>query len=375
MDKLNNNIESLIAKYLNGTISDTEYRELTSWIGLSDENQLEFDSIREIWLASNLTNENFRFDSQAAFERFQKRKTSLTAIPVLQKSKKIILSYPWAAAILVFAVLGGMFLRNLTRSLAEEGIPVAYHEVIVPNGSRSKMVLPDSSYITVNAGTTLRYNTDFGVKNRNIWLDGEAYFVVNKSHTPFIVHSGTVQIKAIGTEFNVRAYSSENQIETTLIEGKVVVTDSDNLSEMPGEVALFPNQKLIVAKNAVSSPGKGKTSRESIAAGKKSQLSKSARNMIKEDGVDPAPDISWKDDEWVIYRESLGDLSVKLERRYNVNIIFVDEHLKSLRYNGTLPDESLEQVLKIMSIVSPIRYTVTGKTVVFSENKYFKKPQ
>src|SRR5690606_4326391 len=129
---------------------------------------------------------------------------------------------------------------------------VSYQEIVVPNGSRSKIRLPDSSLITVNAGTTVRYNTDFGEAHRNIWLDGEAYFVVEKSQMPFIVHSGTVQIKAVGTEFNVRAYSSEGQVETTLISGKVLVRDTSGLSDLPAEAALLPNQNFIVAKRDVS---------------------------------------------------------------------------------------------------------------------------
>ncbi|MGV3762259.1 FecR family protein [Parapedobacter sp.] len=348
-------IELLAVKYLNGTISRVEYQELTDWVNLSAANRLEFDRLREIWLAANV-DKGARFDSGLAFERFERE---------IVKPKSITSSYQWAAAVAVFILLSGMLLYYFWPEHDHTEAAMSYQEIIVPNGSRSKIRLPDSSYITVNAGTTVRYNTDFGKISRDIWLDGEAYFVVRKSATPFIVHSGSVQIKAVGTEFNVRAYSSEDQIETTLISGKVLVKDTSGLSDLPEEVALLPNQKLIVAKRNVSPDDE-----EAFAAstvGGISQVSKPARNIIKQEHIDPAPNVSWKDEEWVIYRESLGDLSVRLERRYNVRIIFVDDHLKSFRYNGTLPDEPLEQVLKMMSMVSPIRYTVTGKTVVFSE--------
>jgi ferric-dicitrate binding protein FerR (iron transport regulator) len=371
MDKPDN-IELLIVKYLNGTISDDEHRELKSWADMSDKNRLAFDRMREIWMASNMTEEKFRFDSQTAFDRFRKKVTPEKEIPRFRdrkKTKNIALSYQWVAAVLIFAVCGGMLLQYLTHTAGDENIPIAYQEITVPNGSRSKILLPDSSYITINAGTTLRYNTDFGKTQRDVWLDGEAYFVVKKSHSPFVVHSGTVQVKAVGTEFNMRAYSSENRIETTLVEGKVLVTDTNNASGVLEEVALLPNQKLIVSKKQISSEDKEKQIIETATTEKEEQTVKPEREIVKQGKIDPTPDISWKDDEWVIYRESLADLSVKLQRRYNVNIIFVDEHLKSFRYNGTLPDESLEQVLKIMSMVSPIRYTINGKTVVFSENK------
>ncbi len=365
MDK-SNHIESLVVNYLNGKISAAEYQELIDWIGSSAANQLEFDKLREIWLAANLDKGGFRFDGKAAFERFEREIATPRLAPSTHaKAKSITLHYPWVAAIVVFAVSAGLLLFYFNQGRAYVEAPIAYQEIIVPHGSRSKILLPDSSYITVNAGTTVRYNTDFGKAHRDVWLDGEAYFVVKKSEKPFIVHSGTVQIKAVGTEFNVRAYSSEDQVETTLVSGKVLVKDTGGLSNLPEEVALLPNQKLIVAKGGVSTDDEQALA--ASAAGTKSQVTKPARNIIKQDHIDPAPNVSWKDEEWVIYRESLGDLSVKLERRYNVSIIFVDDHLRSFRYNGTLPDAPLEQVLRMMSMVSPIRYTVTGKTVVFSE--------
>ena len=95
-------------------------------------------------------------------------------------------------------------------------------------------------------------------------------------------------------------------------------------------------------------------------------------DMVKQENIDPIPDISWKDNEWVIYRESLGNLAVKLERRFDVKISFQDEHIRAFRYNGTLPDESLEQVLNVIAFVSPIKYSVKGKTVVFSEDKQLR---
>src|SRR5690606_3826740 len=154
------------------------------------------------------------------------------------RPKSITLSYRWAAAMVVFALMAGALLYYFGQARVHTASPVSYQEVIVPNGSRSKIRLPDSSYMTVNAGTTVRYRTDFGNGRRDIWLDGEAYFVVKKSATPFTVHSGTVQIKAVGTEFNVRAYSSEDQVETTLISGKVLIKDTGGLSDLPEEVAL-----------------------------------------------------------------------------------------------------------------------------------------
>src|SRR5690606_4611751 len=361
-------IELLILNYLQGTISDDERRHLKAWLDRSENNRLEFDRVRELWLAAHVNQGRFRFDSRLAFERFR---DEIEHTP--RRKMRIALSYPWAAAILLITFVGGAWLRQYAGPEAETSRSTAFQEITVPKGSRSSIILPDSTLVTINAGTTVRYGTDFGAASRDIYLDGEAYFVVKKSAIPFIVRSGTVQIKAVGTEFNVRGYSSENRIETTLVTGKVLVSDTSATSNISGEVTLLPNQKLIVAKE-VPTPDVRKGGNISKNPKSSRESENLLRQVVKEEYVDPSPDVSWKDDEWVIYRESLEELSVKLERRYNVDIVFVDEHLKTLRYNGTLPDQSLEQVLKLMSIVSPIRYTVQGKTVVFSENRNFRKP-
>jgi len=360
------NIESLIGKYCNGTLADDERRELNTWIEQSKENKLMFNQIREILLVSRLNDEHFQFDVPAALDRVRKKIRLRQPIPRFRNPKPrrvITISYRWAAVAAILLIIGGTLLNQWIRQPSV--LPIAYQEINVPYGARSKILLPDGSTITLNAGTTLRYGNSFGKSNRDLWLDGEAYFVVNKSTTPFVVHAGTVQIKALGTQFNVRAYSSENNIETTLVEGKVAISDS-NAPEPNKEVTLLPNQKLIVAKDGT--PEKMETSNpanENKIVAQPALIS--IQKIEKQENIDPLPDISWKDNEWVIYRESLENLAIKLERRFDVKISFQEESLKTLRYNGTLPDESLEQVLNIIALVSPIKYSVKGKSVVFSK--------
>ena len=353
---LQSNIECFIGKYLNGTITTDEYGILTKWLSQSDENQLIFDQIREIWLATELADGKNQFDFQAAFEKFKKKTIHEKTRSRLRQSRKqhsITVSYRWAVAVVLMAVVGGMILQYLMPQSTDDYFGNSlYQEITVPYGARSNVLLPDGSRITLNAGTTLRYHNDFGRNNRDLWLDGEGYFVVNKSATPFTVHTGTIQIQALGTQFNVRAYSSEQTIETTLVEGKVAVSDSRISSEQEKTVTLLPNQKLIATRDVQQ----GKIAVDNLAkkADKHHADTLALNEIIKQENIDPLPEISWKDNEWVIYRENLGNLAVKLERRFDVKIVFDSERLKSLRYNGTLPDESLEQVLNVMGLVSQI---------------------
>jgi len=337
-------------------------------------------------MVSKMADENFQFDAKAAFQRVMAKARMRQSIPKLRnpKQRKVItLSYRWAAAVAALLVLSGAMFYLWMSHPSETA--VVYQEIIVPLGSRSKVVLPDGSQVNLNAGSTLRYPTVFGVERRDLWLDGEGFFEVSKSSKPFVVHSGDVQIKALGTSFNVRAYSSEKVIETTLVSGKIEVTGNNRENrESWGNgnqsVTLLPNQKLIIPKTEemgkVGEMGKmgenvEMNSPSSPISPSSSPISPSSPTFSPI-SVDPKPDISWKDNKWVINREDLGSLAVKLERRFDIEIVFKDEQLKSFRYNGSLPDFSLEQVLNVMSMVSPINYSINGKTVVFSENKNYK---
>ena len=348
-------VESFIVKYVNGTILDEERQALMSWIAQSKENELLFNQTREILLVTRLSDDSFQFDEQAALEKVRAKAQRRRTMP-----KFFTLSYRWAAvAALFFVISGTLFFRQLSRS---SGSPDVYQEIIVPLGSRAKVTLPDGSQINLNAGSSLRYPTIFGVKTRDVWLDGEGFFEVQKSSAPFIVHSGTVQIKALGTSFNVRAYSSDQVVETTLVSGKIVVTGIGRHQETTDEgMILLPNQKLIVSNVPDSQDASDENNNTQVVDAEKS--------VILKKKVNPEPEISWKDNKWVINREDLSSLAVKLERRFDVEIVFKDEHLKSFRYNGSLPDLSLEQVLKVMSMASPIHYSVNEKTVIISEKK------
>lgn len=368
------NMETIIVQYLNGTITDLDYQVLIEWINESEDNLYEFDQIREIWLASQ--KENIKFDTEKAFERFKNKALSEAEANEAEKSKgkKISLRYHWvAAASILLLIAGGIITQLVLNQVDTPNTQLAYQEIIVPYGARSSVKLQDGSVITLNAGSTLRYNSDFGKKRRDLWLDGEGYFVVSKSKTPFVVHSGTVQVKALGTEFNVRAYSSEKDVVTTLVQGRVMIKDKSlKLSENGRpEITLLPNQKLTIKNGIKQIEYAAKVKKESSKGEPPGEAaSQPVRNeIVKQDKIDPLPDISWKDNEWIIYRETLYDLSIKMERRFDINIVFEKEILKDYRYTGTLPDESLEQVLKVLAIVSPIQYKVEGKTVTFIEKE------
>lgn len=365
MTQSKNDMEHIILNYLKGTISKEEHKKLKDWIAESTDHQQFFDQMREIWLVSMQSEQQFSFDCKKAFSAFKDK----AAVKQPQKQhKSLSISYQWVAAVVLIFIISGFFLFYLGTIQSKEEV-FAYQEIVVPYGARSNVRLPDGSDVVLNAGTTLRYNTGFAKKNRNLWLDGEAYFDVHKIDIPFVVHSGTVQIKALGTAFNVRAYSSEKKIETTLVEGKLAIDEIDLINKTKKEIILMPNQKLVISERS-----QDESLKEILSADQASKDDSASKKKarVKYERIDPTPDISWKDNEWVIYRENLAELSKRMERRYDIHVIFKDDQLKSFRYTGTLLNESLEQVLRAMTLVSPIHYKVEGKNVIFSVNPEFR---
>ena len=148
-----------------------------------------------------------------------------------------------AAIILVSFGLG--FVANYIIDNRKTVSMAAFQEVVAPLGSQTQVLLPDQSVVVLNAGSKIRYYSNFGVKNREIWLQGEGYFTVAKNREKsFIVRAGSLVIKALGTQFNVKAYPTENTIETALVEGKVKIerikTDPRNNKMVAGIGFLTP---------------------------------------------------------------------------------------------------------------------------------------
>lgn len=280
------------------------------------------------------------------------------------RSLNLRLNFMRIAAIIVMAfVFGGTlsyFIFNSDKKSAS-----SFCEVTAPLGSTSEIVLPDSSRVWLNAGSKIKYSTTYNQKNRLIYLEGEGYFIVAKNkEIPFIVDAYGFEVKAVGTEFNVKAYKGDPTVETTMVEGKVTLQHSTE-SILKG-VYLTPNQKATFYKKEESL---------TVEVIKKLQEKKEELNYIPEHrlviapSIDPKAIISWKENRLIIEREQLGTLAEILSRKYNFNFEFKSEDIKRISFSGTLEDETLQQVMNVIKISSPIDYEIVGKTVIIEKNE------
>lgn len=306
-------------KYFEGKATDHELEELLNWLR-KKENRLIFHKFRLDWRKSLKPGE-FPGGSVGSWQHFQATLEQKSYLR-WQKSRRIMKFYR-VAAIFFFIFTVGSLLWYFSNQPAD--IPETYTRVITDNGQISKVELPDGSLVWLNSGSTLSYNNFFSSKNREVTLLGEAYFDVQKNETlPLLVNCNGLQVKVLGTQFNVNAYEPENSVYVVLENGSVELVNTANdqvfYRMKPGEIA------RLNTKN----------------------------NQFRTGMVNIHRYTSWKDGIINIYDLSIDDLIKRLEKRYNQQFE-VAPGTKHLRYTFTIENEPLEDILKLMEGITPIK--------------------
>jgi len=368
-----NHIEVLIHEYLKGTISESNKNNLFQWIGQEPANLSYFNQISDIWLSASVFQDTQDFNPDEAIQRVRAKISNVNHMINRPKGRMIRLSWLKAAAILLpIILLSGIATKMLfTEKVVYKESPYSFD---VPYGSKSTVVLPDGSKVVLNSGSRLTFKEGFGTIHRFLNLVGEGYFTVAKNkNIPFIVHTGYLDVRALGTEFNVKAYPEDNKIEAILIHGSIQINKTTRKGKEDKSVVLLPKQILVYNKIIDSIRVNAPIDQKIFTQKKHSPLPKPANVMLLKSEIDPVIYTSWKEDSWKIYRKDLIDLAVELERKYDVKIHFETETLKRFKFTGTLRNESIEQVLAAMRLASPIEYKVKGKMVELNENKELMK--
>jgi ferric-dicitrate binding protein FerR (iron transport regulator) len=272
-----------------------------------------------------------------------------------------------AAVFMIAFFLGSLYSMSNKNISSEPVITVNYNEIKTPFGSKSEIKLPDGTQVMLNAGSTLKYRSDYNLSNRDLVLAGEAYFKVAKNiNLPLNVSAGNISIKAVGTEFNVKAYDEDGIIETTLIEGKVEITQNNQNEDKKEFIALNPNQKAIFIKDSDSFTLQKIKVIDPLLI---KPASTNDNKILLSPKVDVEQVVAWTQGKLIIRGENLDNLCVELQRKYDVKFIFKNEEIKKYRFSGVLLDETLEQVLNVIKLTAPIDYYLEGKTVFLSPNK------
>ena len=215
---------------------------------------------------------------------------------------------------------------------------LAYNELVVPNGKKMKLILSDSTIVHINAGTRFKYPVRF-LKNqdRKVFLEGEAFFEVTEDKSnPFIINADDIDIRVLGTKFNVSSYTNDESISTVLVEGSVELYHVGKDQENKDKYLLAPGQ---------------------IASWKKSE-NNMAINM-----VDVNEYTSWVNGQIIFKIRPFPEILKVLERHYDVSITNNYDFLNSQQFFAKFDTETIEQVMTYFQNSIPFSYTRNGDKI------------
>jgi len=328
MDKKSGQIEQLIIDSVVGVIDSQGQATLDEWLAESPDNAKEYEVYIKLWKKSHQIVLSGSANVEAALRKTKQR------IPDFSRNKRLLIYIRQAAAVFLLSIVfSGLIYYSLSRKGRNTLEDIVYQEIKTAYGTQSQVNLPDGTLVWLNSGSILRYPESFSGRSvRSVELNGEGYFKVSKdTRKPFIVNTSDINIKVTGTEFNVSAYSEYKSMTVALASGKVTLfktvsgVNKDLLELSPNEVAEYNKSEYRLTQHRESSLQKY---------------------------------VAWKEGILVFYGDPIDGVIQKLEKWYNVKINIADREIENYRFTATFIDEPLEQVLKLLSISSPLKYTI-----------------
>lgn len=363
----------LISKKITGEISPTELADLQQILAENTEWQTSLDRLQEIWASKPPQEELYSSQNQDFYlshiNRLKNTVSDFYEVGELEeldfaKEEKTSFFSNWkvyavAASLIVVLVASYISISNSNKVATQAHL----NEVNVSKGSKSKIVLPDGSQVWINAGSKLTYSEHFKKEFREVTLDGEAYFDVakDKAH-PFIVHTSGIDIKVLGTAFNVKAYKVEPTIEATLIHGSIEVVNI-NQPNAP-KLLMKPHEKMVFNKAGVKAREKAKiASIETVNTINNTSIS--ITPLPKKFADTAIVETAWVYNKLAFDDERFEDVAIKMERWYNVSINVNDDKLKNQIISGSFINESVDDALKVLQLIVPFRYkNVNGEIII-----------
>ena len=386
-------ISDLIAKKNKGTISPEEMEKLDSWINESDENlEIYTKAIDNTYLVNKLEvyqlfkkneikavleNELFKTKTRklypGVFLRYaavlipfvmlvgvswyflnESKSPSLSSLDKTVKpgSQKAILKLSDGnimelddTNLLAEMEQGDARIVNKQNSLiysaeaeSTESQPVIQNELITPRGGGYKLQLADGTVITLNAGSSLKYPVSFTDSIRQVFLEGEAYFDVSHNGKPFIVSCDNMDVRVLGTSFNVSSYSDDSEIRATLVEGKVKITTAENLVQTAEERILAPNDQAIISREDAS------------------------LEIVK---VNTSQYTSWVEGKFEFSNANLDEVMKRLARWYDFEFEFESDSAKDFHFTARLNnDQSISSILEMLEMTTDVKFEIRDQTIV-----------
>jgi ferric-dicitrate binding protein FerR (iron transport regulator) len=374
-------ISKLIVRYLRDELGDGEKRELEQWKSTPDKQAL----FEKLVNKQNLLNKSFEYDKdnpEAVWKGIQKDirrpnpwfralkyaaailfplvltylvfKQDATS-PIKQAHEKLV--KPGVKNAIIYLADGQvvnlqtdtsqiiksrekLIIKRDSNSLTIDAKQlVANHSVkmnriVTPIGTEYNLTLPDGTRVWLNAGSELEFPSRFAKTERRVSVKGELYFDVESNRNkPFIVESDGMQLKVLGTEFNVRAYEDEKLVSTTLVEGSIKVINKKGES-----LQIKPGRKVLVKK---------------------------ANAEMKEQVADIEADIAWKDGRFYFDNQAVERIMRDLSRWYNISVFYFNAEVQGRRFSVDIPRyNDITDILELMEGTGDITFEINKNTIL-----------
>ena len=347
-------IYELVATQLSDALTADESRRLNEWIVASEANRKEYSRLVEVWNSTPDVSQLSQYDRHKAFAMFLERIQVSGVVPAAKaadvvaaddaddvqpeptgKRRYVISFMRYAAVVAVLVCACSYLFYNIGQRNMEQAF--AMIKVEAPQGSTTKMTLPDGTEVWLNAGSRIEYSQGFGVNDRHVQLTGEGYFEVHRNESmPFIVKSPSLNVQVLGTKFDFRDYPSDHSAMVSLDEGSVAV-GLRSAHDGDYQYRLAPDQRAV--------------------------LEKRSGNMRIENRS--TTDRLWTDGTIMINGQRLADIAIDLERSYGTRICIESTELAQTRFYGVFhrKDQSLDQVLATLAATGHMRYAINGNVV------------
>jgi len=342
MNLTNDEIYSLIAKSFSGELTAEELAQLNAWKSSDRSNLTEYNDYLDIWNHSN------RLAMPSPIDLPTSLNTTRQKAGIDRGQVRWLTMFVRVAAVLLLALLfSSIYNLFLAPKSGQKTEAITYQQVKASYGMQSRIELADGSVVYLNSGSTLRFPTSFnGMKTRNVELSGEGHFSVTKnSQQPFIVDIRKMQIRVLGTTFDVDAYPNNSAFTIALVEGSIRLQQNSG-NDIKDLVDIKPNQIATYEQ-----------SENSLSIKTENDLSKYT---------------AWTEGKIVFSNDPINIVTRKLGNWYNVDIVAADTKLYKYRFTGTFIDEPLEQVLNILNLTSKMEYKVIQARKL-ADNSYSKR--
>jgi transmembrane sensor len=317
--------DELLIKYLLNETSDRESLMVQSWLRADPGNQKRFDEFSLIWETSRNLASTVQMDEHLAWKRMQQRlQKKQEQAPV----KRLIPIKPARIAAVFFLLIAGAAIAGIffiKERRVETRIVKAEKQAISDS-------LPDGSIVTLNKASALYYPEKFNADSREVKLDGEAFFnITPDKQKPFVIRTGEIEIRVVGTSFNVRNDKGSTEV---IVETGIVDVTRNNQT-----IRLMPEEKVVI--------------------------NKADKLLVKEEVEDKLYNY-YASKEFVCVNTPLWKLAEVLNEAYGVHIVIAKKELKRLPLTTTFDNESLDKILVVISQTFNITVDRQGDTIVLN---------